>query len=100
MFKRTKVCAGVLASLGGGLMLGALPALAQQAPASAASAASARVEITGSRIKSLSTDTASPIISLTAESIKIDGPSSFRVEPNSENRWSSSSPVGMWAGRL
>ena len=26
------------------------------------------------------------------------GPSSFRVEPNSQNRWSSSSPVGMWAG--
>jgi hypothetical protein len=29
-----------------------------------------------------------------------DGPSSFRVEPNSQNRWSSSSPVGMWAGCL
>ena len=28
------------------------------------------------------------------------GPSSFRVEPNSQNRWSSSSPVGMWAGCL
>jgi hypothetical protein len=28
------------------------------------------------------------------------GPSSFRVEPNIQNRWSSSSPVGMWAGRL
>lgn len=26
------------------------------------------------------------------------GPSSFRVEPNSQNQWSSSSPVGMWAG--
>jgi hypothetical protein len=28
------------------------------------------------------------------------GPSSFRVEPHSQNRWSSSSPVGMWAGCL
>ena len=28
------------------------------------------------------------------------GPSSFRVEPNSQNRWSSSSPVDMWAGCL
>jgi len=28
------------------------------------------------------------------------GPSSFRVEPNSQNPWSSSSPVGMWAGCL
>jgi hypothetical protein len=31
-------------------------------------------------------------------SIVAVGPSSFRVEPNSQNRWSSSSPVGMWAG--
>ena len=29
-----------------------------------------------------------------------DGPSSFRVEPNSQNCLSSSSPVGMWAGCL
>ncbi|MFZ2908284.1 MAG: MFS transporter [Candidatus Desulfobacillus denitrificans] len=28
------------------------------------------------------------------------GPSSFRVEPNSQNPWSSSGPVGMWAGCL
>lgn len=29
-----------------------------------------------------------------------NGPSSFRVEPNSQNPWSSSGPVGMWAGCL
>ncbi len=29
---------------------------------------------------------------------KQKGPSSFRVEPNSQNRGSSSSPGGMWAG--
>jgi hypothetical protein len=28
------------------------------------------------------------------------GSSSFRVEPNSQDDWSSSSPVGMWAGCL
>jgi len=28
------------------------------------------------------------------------GASSSRVEPNSQNRWSSPSPVGMWAGCL
>jgi len=28
----------------------------------------------------------------------ISGPSSFRVERDSQNHWSSSSPVGMWAG--
>jgi hypothetical protein len=31
---------------------------------------------------------------------QLKGPSSFRVEPNIQNRWSSSSPVGMWAGCL
>jgi len=29
-----------------------------------------------------------------------EGPSSFRVERDSQNCWSSSSPVGMWAGCL
>ncbi len=28
----------------------------------------------------------------------LKGPSSFRVDSNTQNRWSSSSPVGMWAG--
>ncbi|MFY9509969.1 MAG: TonB-dependent receptor [Rubrivivax sp.] len=65
MFKRTKVCAGVLAALGGGLVIGSQPALAQQA--------SERVEITGSRIKSFETETASPVVSISAESIKVEG---------------------------
>ena len=30
--------------------------------------------------------------------VSTQGPSSFRVEPNGQNCWSSSSPVGMWAG--
>ena len=61
MFKKTKICTGVLVALGGAL---ALPAFAQTAE---------RVEITGSRIKTLSTDTASPVVTLSAESIKIAG---------------------------
>jgi outer membrane receptor protein involved in Fe transport len=64
MFKRSKVCTGVLLALGGGLTLGSLPAFAQSAE---------RVEITGSRIKTLSTDSASPIITLSADAIKIAG---------------------------
>jgi outer membrane receptor protein involved in Fe transport len=83
MFKRTKVCSGVLVALGGSLMLGAVPVLAQQAPAAAASAPTDRVEITGSRIKSISTDSASPIVTLTAESIAIDGVSSAEDLMNS-----------------
>jgi len=35
-----------------------------------------------------------------SEKARFTGPSSFRVEPNSQNPWSSSSPVGMWAGCL
>ena len=61
MFKKTKICTGVLVALGGAL---ALPAFAQTAE---------RVEITGSRIKSLQTDSASPVLSLGAESIKVEG---------------------------
>jgi len=42
--------------------------------------------------------------SFTANSVALQvpevGPSSFRVEANSQNPWSSSSPVGMWAGCL
>jgi outer membrane receptor protein involved in Fe transport len=65
MFKRTKVCAGVLAALGGSLLVGAPSVLAQQA--------GERVEITGSRLKSFETETASPIVTLGAESIKVEG---------------------------
>lgn len=60
-FKRTRVCAGVLAAMGGALALTALPAGAQE-----------RVEVTGSRIKTTETDTASPVISLGAAEIKIE----------------------------
>ncbi|MBU6258986.1 MAG: TonB-dependent receptor [Burkholderiales bacterium] len=67
MFKKTKVCTGVVLALGGGILLGALPAFAQDA------SSPERVEITGSRIKAIATDTPSPIVTLTAESIKISG---------------------------
>ena len=64
MFKRTKVCTGVLVALGGGVMLSGTQALAQ---------AVERVEVTGSRIRTLSTDTVSPVTVLGAADIKIDG---------------------------
>ncbi len=62
MFKRTKVCVGVLAALGGGLLTGT-QAFAQTAE---------RVEVTGSRLKSFEVETASPIVTLGAESIKVE----------------------------
>ena len=52
MFKKSKVCSGVLLALGGGLTLAALPAFAQTAE---------RVEITGSRIRSLAAESPSPL---------------------------------------
>jgi iron complex outermembrane recepter protein len=65
MFKRTKVSAGVLAALGGVLVLGAQPAFAQTT--------GERVEITGSRLKSFDVETASPVVTLGAEAIKVEG---------------------------
>ena len=47
MFKKTKVCTGVLLALGGGLTLSALPAFAQTGD---------RVEITGSRIRTINVE--------------------------------------------
>ncbi len=64
MFKKTKVCSAAVAALGG--MLLAQPGL------SFAQAAE-RVEITGSRIKTLDAETASPIVTLSAEAIKVEG---------------------------
>lgn len=64
MFKRTKVCAGVLAALGGGVFM-AQSAMAQ--------AAAERIEITGSRIKTISLEGTSPVTVLGAAEIKVDG---------------------------
>ncbi len=64
MFKRTKVCSGVLLAIGGGLVMGSLPAFAQSAE---------RVEVTGSRIKSISLEGISPVITLGAAEIRTDG---------------------------
>lgn len=62
MFKRTKVCSAALVALGGYLL--ASTAMAQDAT---------RVEITGSRIKTIQGETASPIVTLSAEQIKVEG---------------------------
>ncbi len=55
MFKRTKVCTGVLLALGGTVLLSGAPAFAQGAE---------RIEITGTRIKSLGSTSSSPITSV------------------------------------
>ena len=63
MFKKTRVCTGVLIALAG---VTALPVAAQTAP-------SERIEVTGSRIRSLNADSPSPVQVLSAEDIQKSG---------------------------
>lgn len=64
MFKKTKVCGGLMLAFGGSLAMSSGAAFAQTLE---------RVEVTGSRIKSISVDGPSPITVLSADDIKIDG---------------------------
>lgn len=71
MFKRTKVCTGVMLALGGAMLLSSAPVLAQSdAPAATAE----RIEITGSRIRTLGAVSNSPISSVTAEELNTTQP--------------------------
>ncbi len=63
MFKKTKVCKGLMLAFGGSLALSVLPALAQQA------AQLDRVEITGSSIKRLAAEQSLPVTVLKAEDL-------------------------------
>ena len=65
MFKRTKVCTAVFAALGGALTLAAVPAGAQSTE---------RIEITGTRIKSLNGTSTSPITSVSEAQINASQP--------------------------
>ena len=55
MFKRTRISTGVLVALGGALTFGAVPAFAQTTD---------RVEVTGTRIKSITNTSSSPVTSV------------------------------------
>ena len=63
MFKKTKVCKGLMLAFGGSLALSVLPALAQQA------AQLDRVEITGSSIKRLAAEQSLPVTVLKADDL-------------------------------
>jgi iron complex outermembrane receptor protein len=65
MFRRTKVCTGLMLAFGGSLALGSLPALAQQQMD--------KVEITGSAIKRIDAETALPVTVITREEIARSG---------------------------
>ena len=68
MFKRTKVCTGVLAALGGAMGVAALPALAQQQLD--------RVEVTGSSVRRIDAESALPVRVLKREDIERSGATS------------------------
>jgi len=67
MFKRTKVCTGVLLALGSAVAATSLPAFAQEVQ---------RVEITGSSIKRLATEGALPVQTISQEEIQRSGATS------------------------
>ena len=65
MFKKTKITTGVLAALGGVLLVGSMPVVAQTAE---------RIEITGSRIRTLGAVSNSPISSVSAADLNTTQP--------------------------
>ncbi len=65
MFRKTKVCSGLMLAFGGSLMLGALPAHAQQQLE--------RVEITGSAIKRVNQEGPAPVEIITRKDIAKTG---------------------------
>ncbi|RVU46205.1 TonB-dependent receptor domain-containing protein [Rubrivivax rivuli] len=65
MFKKTKVCTGALLALGGALLATSMPVVAQTAE---------RVEITGSRIRTLGAVSNSPISSVSAAELNTTQP--------------------------
>lgn len=78
MFRKTKLCKGLLLAFGGSLAIAGSPVLAQQAPDTAAAPAPApapapaqldRVEVTGSSIKRIEGEGATPIQIITREEI-------------------------------
>ncbi len=70
MFRRTKVCSGLMLAFGGTLALGALPVYAQQQLE--------RVEVTGSRIKRVDAETASPVQIMNRDDIERTGKQSIQ----------------------
>src|SRR5438270_12463055 len=65
MFRKTKVCTGLMLAFGGSLALSAMPAAAQQQLQ--------KVEITGSSIKRIDAETAVPVQIITREDIQKTG---------------------------
>lgn len=95
MFKKSKVCTGVLVALGGVLALPATQALAQS---------SQRIEITGSAIKRIAGETALPVTVIRVEDLEKQGVTTVeqamaRIASNQSNFGSSASIGGTTGGK-
>ncbi len=67
MFKKTKVCSGVLVALGSAMTVASLPVQAQTTQ---------RIEITGSNIKRVEAETLQPVVTIRREDIERSGKTS------------------------
>lgn len=73
MFEKTRVCKALLVAFGGGLAIGAVPALAQTP---APDSQTQRVEITGSSIRRIDAESALPVVVLKRADIERSGATS------------------------
>jgi iron complex outermembrane recepter protein len=94
MFKKTKVCAGVMLAFGGTLTVGVTPAVAQQQLD--------RVEVTGSAIRRLSSETALPVTVIKVEELSKQGVTTAeqaiaRIAANQSN-YGASQAIGATTG--
>ena len=88
MFRKTKVCTGLMLAFGGALGLGFTPALAQQTLE--------KVEITGSSIKRIDAETALPVQVITREQIEKTGAQTVEQLMQTITMAASSSPIVPW----
>jgi len=73
MFKRTKVCTGVLLALGSGLLVGAMPVYGQATGTTTATNQPETITVTGSRLRRIDAETASPIQTIDRAQIENSG---------------------------
>jgi iron complex outermembrane recepter protein len=96
MFKKTKVCAGVMLAFGGALITGAPPVFAQQQLD--------RVEVTGSSIRRIASETALPVTVIKVEELTKQGITNAeqamtRIVANQSSFGASSSIGGTTGGK-
>ena len=96
MFKRTKICSGLMLAFGGTLALGVAPAFAQQQLE--------RVEVTGSSIRRIASETDLPITVIKVEELTRQGVTTAeqaiqRIASNQSNFGASASIGGTTGGK-